>query len=81
MDKIYNDFKDHALENFTKKLILELFVFKVGIFRIDFKNLFIRSTFFLSNLWFQIFSNFFVVYIFLWIWKNNSIFSSTKLSS
>jgi hypothetical protein len=50
MDKIYNDFKDHALENFTKKLILELFVFKVGIFRIDFKNLFIRSTFFLSNL-------------------------------
>jgi len=37
-------------------------------------------TFFLSNLWFQIFGIFFVVYIFFWICKIVSIFFPTRIT-
>jgi hypothetical protein len=74
LDKVYSDFKDWT-SKISNKFDVGI-MFKVGIIRINFKFLFIRSNLFS----FHFFGNVFVVYIFPWIYTFFSILLPTRIT-
>jgi len=52
LDKVYNDFKDWTKRFSNKFIVGFVYVFEVGVIKINFNFLFIRSNFiFHSNVW------------------------------